>query len=206
VTDDIVLRIVPRRSLLVSALVSTLAVVLPVSALFFWFAIPRGQAVFVVLALVLVIVAALGALLRQHYVDTVVTATELRGRGIFSPMVRVPLERIASVILVPSYVGQAPEPVTQLLVRDADGHRLFRLRGNYWHPGDLRKVASALPVATTIVAEPMTLPEFYAAYPGSAYWFENKPWVTVALFALVVVVCVGIAIGVMRLLDMPIMG
>jgi hypothetical protein len=206
VTDDIVLRIVPRRSLLVSALVSTLAVVLPVSALFFWFAIPRGQGIFVVLALAIVIVAALGVLLRQLCVDTVVTPTELRGRGIFSPMVRVPLDRIASVILVPSYVGQASEPVTQLLVQDADGHRLFRLRGNYWHPGDLRKVASALPVATTSVAEPMTLPEFYAAYPGSAYWFENKPWVTAALFAVVVVVCVGIAVGVMRLLDMPIMG
>lgn len=204
-TDDIVLRVVPRRSLLVSALVSTLVVVLPVSALFFWFAIPRGQAVYVVLALGIVIVAALGVLVRQLRVDTVVTATELRGRGIFSPMVRVPLDRIASVILVPTYVGQAPEPVTQLLVRDADGHRLFRLRGNYWHPGDLRKVANALPVATTPVAEPMTLREFYVAYPGSAYWFENKPLVTVALSAVVVAGCVGIAVGVMILLDMPIM-
>ena len=205
-TDDIVLRIAPRRSLMVSALVSTLAIVLPVSVLFFWFAIPRGQAIFVVLALALIVVAAAGVLLRQLGVDTVVTTTELRGRGIFSPMVRVPLERIASVVLVPSYVGQAPEPVTQLLVRDAQSRRLFRLRGNFWYPGDLRKVASALPVATTIVAEPMTLPEFYAAYPGSSYWFEDRPWVTVALCAVVVAVCVGIAIGVMRLLDMPIMG
>jgi len=206
VTDDIVLRIVPRRSLLVSALVSSLVVVVPLSALFFWFAIPRGQAIFVVLALAILVVVAAAILMRQLCVDTVITATELRGRGIFSPMVRVPLDRIASVALVPSYVGQAAEPVTQLLVRDADGHRLFRLRGNYWHPGDLRKVASALPVATTVIAEPMTLSEFYAAYPGSAYWFENRPWVTVALFAVVVAICVGISLGVMRLLDMPIMG
>jgi hypothetical protein len=203
VTDDIVLRIAPRRSLLVSALVSSLAVVIPVSTLFFWFAIPRGQAIFVVLAIAILVVAALAILLRQLCVDTVVTATELRGRGIFSPMVRVPLESISSVTLVPSYLGQAAEPVTQLLVRDADGNRLFRLRGNYWHPGDLRKVANALPVATTIITEPMTIREFYAAYPGSAYWFENRPWVTVALFAVVVAACVGIALGVMRLLDMP---
>lgn len=205
-TDDIVLRIVPRRSLLVSALVSSLVVVIPLSALFFWFAIPRGQAIFVVLALGILVVVAAAILMRQLCVDTVITATELRGRGIFSPLVRVPLDSIASVALVPSYVGQAAEPVTQLLVRDADGHRLFRLRGNYWHPGDLRKVASALPVATTVIAEPMTLSEFYAAYPGSAYWFENRPWVTVALFAVVVAICVGISLGVMRLLDMPIMG
>lgn len=205
VTDDIVLRIAPRRSLLVSALVSSLAVVVPVSALFFWFAIPRGQAIFVVLALVILTIAAAAILMRQLCVDTVIAATELRGRGIFSPMVRVPLDRIASVTLVPSYVGQSAEPVTQLLVRDQEGHRLFRLRGNYWHPGDLRKVANALPVAATTVVEPMTLREFFAAYPGSAYWFENRPWVTVALFAIVIAVCVGIALGVMRLLDMPIM-
>jgi hypothetical protein len=206
VTDDIVLRIAPRRSLLVSALVSSLAVVIPVSALFFWFAIPRGQAIFVVLAIVLVMVAAAAILVRQLCVDTVITSTELRGRGIFSPLVRVPLDRIASVTLVPSYVGQSAEPVTQLLVRDAEGRRLFRLRGNYWHPGDLRKVAAALPVAATTVTEPMTLPEFYAAYPGSAYWFENRPWLTVALFAIVIAACAGVAVGVMTLLDMPIMG
>jgi hypothetical protein len=205
VTDDIVLRIVPRRSLLVSTLVSTLAVVLPVSALFFWFAIPRGQGIFVVLALAIIIAAALAVLLRQLTVDTVLTSTELRGRGIFSPMVRVPLDKIASVVIVPTYVGQAPEPVVQLLIRDAAGRRLFRLRGNYWHPGDLRKVANALPGATTSVAEPMTLPEFFTAYPSSAYWFENRPWVTVILFAIVIAICVAIAVGVMRLLDMPIM-
>ena len=204
--DDTVLRIAPRRSLLVSALVSSLAVVGPVSALFFWFAIPRGQAIFVVLALAILVVTAAAILLRQLCVDTVITTTELRGRGIFSPMVRVPLDRIAAGTLVPCYAGQSAEPVTQLLVRDAEGHRLFRLRGNYWHPGDLRKVASALPVAATTVTEPMTMPEFFAAYPGSAYWFENRPWVTVALFAVVIAICVGIAVGVMRLLDMPIMG
>jgi hypothetical protein len=205
VTDDTVLRIVPRRSLLVSTLVSTLAIVVPVSALFFWFAIPRGQGIFVVIALVTAVVAAFVVLLRQLTVDTVLTATELRGRGIFSPMVRVPLDSIASVVIVPTYVGQAPDPILQMLVRDTAGRRLFRLRGNFWHPGDLRKVANALPVATTSVAEPMTLPEFFAAYPGSAYWFENRPWVTVALFAVVIAICVGIAVGVMQLLDMPIM-
>ncbi len=67
-----------------------------------------------------------------------VTDTELRGNGIFSPMVHVPLDRIRSVLLVPTYVGQAPEAVTQLLVRDARGRRLFRMRGNFWHPQDLR--------------------------------------------------------------------
>jgi hypothetical protein len=206
VRGDVVLRIAPRRSLLVSALASILVVLLPVSALLYWFAIPRGQAVFVAIAQAIVVGAAITILLRQLTVDTVVTETELRGRGIFSPMVRVPLDRIVSVVTVPTYLGQAPEPVKQLLVRDAAGRRLYRLRGNYWHPGDLQKVAAALPVATTVVTEPMSVKEFYAAYPGSAYWFENRPLLMAGMLAVVIAVCVSVAMGVMQLLDMPIMG
>lgn len=204
-TDDVVLRIVPRRSLLISALVSGLVVAVPLCVLFFWFAIPRGQAYYVLMGLYIVIVAGLAMLFRQLSVDTIVTATELRGRGIFSPLVRVPLDQIATVTLVPTYVGQASEPVNQLLVRDADGRRLYRMRGNYWYPGDLRRVANVLPAIPTVVAEPMTLREFWAAYPGSAYWFENRPWLTVGLFLAVIALCVGLAIGVMHLLEMPIM-
>ena len=78
-------------------------------------------------------------------------------------------------MLVPTYVGQAPEAVTQLLVRDARGRRLFRMRGNFWQPADLRAVADSLPVRAVVIDEPMPLSEFFRAYPDSAYWFEDKP-------------------------------
>ena len=116
VMEQAVVRIVPRRSLLVSAMVSIVVVLVPVSAVFYWFAIPRGQGWWVVAMQVLVIVASLALLFRQLTVDAVVADGELRGRGIFSPMVRVPLERIATVDIVPVYVGQSPETVPQLLV------------------------------------------------------------------------------------------
>ena len=205
-SEDVELRIVPRRSLLVTAFASILVVLLPVSALLYWFAIPRGQGYYVAIAQAFVVGAALVILLRQLTLDTVVTRSELRGQGIFSPMVRVPRERIANVVIVPTWVGQSPEAVKQLLVRDAEGRRLFRLRGNYWQPGDLQKVADALQVPVTNVAEPMSPKEFYTAYPGSEYWFENKPAVVALLLALVIAVCVGLAIGVMSLLAIPIMG
>lgn len=206
VTGGVVLRIAPRRSLLVSALLSTLAVLLPVSALLYWIAIPRGATASVAIVQAIVIGGAITMALRQLTVDAVMTGTEIRGRGIFSPMIRVPLQRVASVDLVPTYVSQSSEPVTQLLLRDAEGRRLFRLRGSYWHPGDLQKVAANLPVAATVVTEPMTLKEFYAAYPGSAYWFENRPWLSVALFAGVIGICVAVAVAVKHLLDLPIIG
>jgi hypothetical protein len=204
--DATVLRIVPRRSLLVSALVSIVVILVPVSAFLYWFAIPRGQAPWVAVAQTVIVAAALVLLLRQLSVDTVVTGSELRGRGIFSPMVRVPLERIARVDLVPTFVGQYPDPVVQLLVRDAEGRRLFRLRGNYWRPGDLERVAAALPVRPTTAAEPIPLAEFSSAYPTGAYWFENRPIVVVLLVALAVAAAVGIAVGVLRLIDMPVLG
>ena len=205
-TDDTTVRIVPRRSLMVSALVSILVVLLPVSAVLYWFAIPRGQGVWVAVAQAIVVVVSFGLMLRQLTVDTVVADGELRGRGIFSPMDRVPLSSIARVDLVPVYVGQSPETVNQLLVRDADGRRLYRLRGTFWHAGDLETVAQALPVPTQVAPEPMSHAEFFAAYPGSAYWFENRPWLVVAAVALVFAAGIGIAVGVLTLLGMPIMG
>ncbi|GHF14337.1 hypothetical protein [Pseudolysinimonas yzui] len=204
-TDAEIVRIVPRRSLMVSALISILVVLIPVSAVLYWFAIPRGQAAWVGLMQAIVVVAALALLWRQLTVDTVVADGELRGRGIFSPMVRVPLERIATVDIVPVYVGQSPETVPQLLVRDAEGQRLYRLRGTFWHEADLMRVAEALPVPVRIAPEPMSFPEFFAAYPGSAYWFENRPWLMAGLLAACIAAAIAVAVGVMVLLGMPIM-
>lgn len=198
-------RIMPRRSLLVSALVSIVVVLLPVSGLLYWFAVPRGQGHWVVLAQAVVVAASLGLLFRQLTVDTVVADGELRGRGIFSPMERVPLERIARVDIVHVYVGQSPETAPQLLVRDAAGTRLFRLRGVFWHAGDLEKVAAALPVPVTIAPEPIAVSEFFENYPGSAYWFENRPWLVATLLVLVLAAAVGVTVGTMTLLGMPIM-
>lgn len=198
-------RITPKRSLMISALLSIVLVMVPTFGLLYWFCIPRGIGSYVAIAQAVVIGGALAVLWRQLTVDTVVDERELRGRGIFSPMVRVPLESIATVDLVPTYVGQSPDPIYQLLARDADGRRLFRLRGNYWHPGDLRKVASALPVTATVIREPMSLKEFYTAYPGAAYWFEDRPVLMALILAGVIAVCIAVAVGVMQLLQMPIM-
>src|SRR4051794_13539537 len=155
----------PRRSLLTTALLSAALAFIPVFGVLYWYAIQHDswQAVAVVNVVIVVIGLALAA--RQLTVVAEVTETELRGNGIFTPMVHVPLDRIRSVIIVPTYVGQAPEAVTQLLVRDSRGRRLFRMRGNFWHPHDLRAIADALPVRPTVVQDPMAISEFFRSYP-----------------------------------------
>lgn len=194
----------PRRSLLTTAVLSAVLALVPIFGVLYWFGIEHDgwQAVAIVNLVVLLI--GLSLILRQLSVHCEVTDTELRGNGIFTPMVVVPLAKVHSVLLVPTYIGQAPEPVTQLLVRDARGRRVFRMRGNFWHPADLRAVADALPVRTSIIDEPIPISEFFRHYPGSAYWFEDKPGMRAVLIGILIVAALGIAVWVMTLLGMPI--
>jgi len=198
------LRVRPRRSLVTTAFVSIVLAMIPVFGVLYWFAIQHGSWGIVFVVHLAVAIACLATLWRQLTVFTAVTDTDLLGRGIFSPVVRVPLSSISRVDVVPTYVGQSPDPVLQLLVRDAAGDRLFRMRGNFWTPEDLRAVADALPVKPTYVQEPMSIAEFYRAYPGSAYWFQNKPALWVVVFVLAVLLAVGIAAWVMTIFGMPV--
>jgi hypothetical protein len=131
-----------------------------------------------------------------------VTRTELIGRGIFSPMIRVPLDKIAAVHLVETYVGQAPESVTQLLVTDEEGKRLFRMRGNFYQAGALQAIAAALPVKAQVASEPIGITEFFRNYPGSAYWFEHRPILRLVVFAVSLALALAIAAWVMTILGM----
>lgn len=193
----------PKRDLLVTGLLSTLLVMVPIFGVLYWFAVDHDAILTVLAGHVVVLLAAVALLVRQLTVSTVVTSHEIRGRGIFSRMVRVPLERIASVHLVPTFAGHHPEPVLQLLVRDAAGRRLYRMRANYWAPGDLERVAAHLPVPAEVGAEPMTLREFFAAYPGAAYWFENRPWLVAALVLAAAAAGFWLGLGIMHIVGMP---
>jgi len=198
------LRVRPRRSLMTTAFVSIVLAMIPVFGVLYWFAIQHGSWGLVFVVHLAITILCLGTLGRQLTVFTAVTETELVGRGIFSPIVRVPLSAIASVVVVPTYIGQSPDPVLQLLARDASGRRLYRLRGTFWTPEDLKAVANALPVTPTFVEEPISIREFYRTYPGSAYWFQNKPALWIVVFVLAVLLIVAVAAWVMRIFGMPV--
>jgi hypothetical protein len=203
--DDVhVVTVRPRRSLLTTAFVSLVLGMIPLFGVLYWFSFEHHSWLVVLIVNLLVVALATAALLRQLTVFSAVTATELIGRGIFSPMIRVPLSRIASVDLIDTYVGQAPDTTTQLLVRDAEGKRLFRMRGNFYHPGDLQRIASALPLEARTSTEPIALGEFFRTYPGSAYWFEHRPILRAAVFVVALLAALVIAAWVMTILGMPV--
>lgn len=199
-----VVRVRPRRSLMSTAVVSVALGMLPIFGVLYWFGVQHDSWVLVLVVHLVLVLACLATLFRQLTVYSAVTATELVGRGIFSPLERVPLERIASVVLVPTFVGQSPEPVMQLLVRDATGGRLFRMRGNFWHTGDLSAIAHALPGTPHLVDEPISVREFYRTYPGSAYWFEDRPVIRVGSIVLIVLAAIAITAFVMSIFGMKV--
>lgn len=194
----------PRRSLIMTGFISIAVAMVPVFGVLYWFSIEHHSWPAVLVVHVLVTLLAIVIAVRQMMVHSAVTETELIGNGIFTPMVRVPLSQIASVDLVETYVGQTPESVTQLLVRDASGRRLFRMRGNFYPDGALASIAAALPVSPEVISEPISIAEFFRAYPGSAYWFERRPVLRFAVFVAALGIALVIAAWVMTILGMPV--
>jgi len=198
------LRVRPKHSLLGNALAAIALGTTPIFVVAYWFASSHGGVEIVGISHAAVLVAGLLVLWRQLRVYCAVTSDELIGNGIFTPLVRVRLDRIRRVMLVPTYLGAAPEPVLQLLVTGDDGRRLFRMRGNFWRDEDLRALAAALPVPTEEAPEAMSTRDFFRTYPSAAYWFEHRRRVQVAVAALAMLAAFGIAVWIMRLLDLPV--
>lgn len=191
---------------MLTALVSLIAAMVPIFGVLYWFAMKR-DAIAPVLAVHAVILAiALGVLLRQLTVRAEVTDTELIGNGIFSPMIRVALDDIEEVVLVDTHIGQSPEVVTQLIARNLDGQTIYRMRGNFWHAHDLEALIAALPVPVTRVSGPLSMTEFFAEYPGSVYWFENRPGLKAVTVAVGLIALAGAVLLVTSVLGFAIPG
>lgn len=199
-----VVRIRPKHSLLSNAFAAIVLGTAPIFGVMYWFAMSRGGVGYVVLANIAVLAVGLLVLWRQLSVYCAVTETELIGNGIFSPLVRVPLASIRSAVLVPTYLGAAPDPALQLLALGDGDKPLFRMRGNFWHERDLRALAAALPCAVEVAREPVSVQDFFLAYPGSAYWFENRRPLLVAILAVALLLALAAAVWVMTALDLPV--
>ncbi|WP_187270821.1 hypothetical protein, partial [Lacisediminihabitans profunda] len=73
-----------------------------------------------------------------------------------------------------------------------------------WTAESMLAVANALGEEVQVVKEPMPRAAFFARYPGSAYWFEHRRGLAIAALAAALLVCVGVVLGLMQLLGLPI--
>lgn len=168
------IRIRPKFSLSVTAVVSFLVIMVPVSAILYWYAFTGDSGLPWVVALdVIVSLACLAVLIRQMFVATTVADGILSGNGIFSGRVSVPISEIKRVELVRVYARNSPDTSIQFMALDASGACLYRLRGGYWHERDLTALAAALSVETHTHPTPLAGADFFEQYPRSRYWFER---------------------------------
>ncbi len=203
--DPIVLtRVVPRRILVRNALWSYALISISLFGSLYYLSIPRGTWPGLLAGQLGTGLIVLVAYLRYRLTYIEVTTESIVERGFFGFTRRVPLPRVARTILAETYRSHAPDSTPQLVVRDAAGKRLLRMRGTFWSLAAIRRVADATGVPTEHFPDPITSREFLASFPGSAYWFEHRPALFVATVLAVFAVSLAVVLGLMWLAGIPI--
>jgi hypothetical protein len=127
-------------------------------------------------------------------------------RGFFHRPVRTPLSEVHSVVLVRTFSASTAETLPQLIVRNEHGGRILRMRGVFWTEGAMRRTAAAIGHPVDEPTDALSVQQFFDHYSGTAYWFENRRSLAVALIVGIVAACVGVVLGLMALLGLPIAG
>jgi hypothetical protein len=171
-----VLTLRPIHQLRGQSRIVSAALVLPVFAAVLWFSLPRGTWPRVVVAFAVVAVAYTVATYLLSRVSISVTRDGIHERGFFVRSNRVPMKRIASVLVVTVYRGQSLDTAPQLFVLDSAGELLLRMRGQFWGRDGIDDLIAALDVPVSRVDEPVSRARLRRDFTGIIYWFERWPW------------------------------
>ena len=196
-------RLRPRRSLLWSAILVLVVVPIPIVATLVALGLPTGSwGISVVAEAVVLLLFFVGLFLFQTtYV--VISATHFTERGFFSRTVTTPISEVSSIVIAQVFSTSSSETLPQLIVRDSGGRRLLRMRGIFWSEETIREAATAIGARVEEPTEPLTSKQFFEQYSGSAYWFENRRGLGIAIVVLVGLICVGIVLALMGVLGLP---
>jgi hypothetical protein len=191
------MRVRPKSVLSRLGVLTFLITIIPLFSVLYWYTAPLNIWPGL-LALQLVILAgSLGAYWRQTRVFSAVTSETLEGNGIFSPTAIIPLDDISRVLLVPVYRSHPSEASTQLIALNHHDQVVFRMRGQFWHAADMTGFANAIGRPVKIVPTAISEEDFFADYPGSAYWFERSAGVRLVVGLGIVAVVVACIVAIM---------
>lgn len=182
--------VLPRASLVRTAVTTALASLGPVLVALLLLAAPSGAWVAVLGVAGVVTALCLAAWARFRLVFAGVTPTHVVKRSFLVPLREVPRGEIAQVVRVETFRGHSSETVSQLLGLDADGCCRYRMRGTFWSDDALDGVVEALDVPVERRADPVPLRVLYRTWPDCRYWFEGRRWL-VACSAVVGAAVVG---------------
>ena len=165
----------PHAHLFTRGIVAVLALTTPVFAVLYWLTIPSG-AWPAVLGLHILAVAATTLAVLAFFSTTIELGPDgVKERGFFGRTVVVSPAMVKTVTIVHLYESSTLDTLPQLFVTGLDGRLLIRMRGQFWAPEDMERVAEELDVPITRPDDSMTLTELRRASPELLYWFERFP-------------------------------
>lgn len=182
----------PKAKLNVLGVLTFLITIVPLFAVLYWYTAALDVWRLLLAIQLLIFVGCAGAFFRQRRVFTAVSDDDLSGNGIFSVTSTVPLDEIDRIVLVEVYRNHPNETTTQFLAVGEHQQCRFRMRGQFWNEADLLAVAAATGKPVHREKSALTEEEFFADYPGSAYWFEKRKRTSVAIIAALLAVA-GVA-------------
>ncbi|WP_349903381.1 hypothetical protein [Parafrigoribacterium humi] len=196
-------RVSPRSSLVRTGVLSYVLLSLPLFGALYFLGAPRGTWPIALLVHVITIVGALASYNIYRRIFIGVTQTEVHERSVLGGTTVTPLKQIRSASLVSTYRSASTETTEQLILCDEHKQRLVRMRGAFWTTSSMREVAAATRVPLEESTDPITAQVFFQEYPGSAYWFENRPVITGIAIVVTLGAMLGLVLGLMALMGIP---
>ena len=196
----------PRRGLLWSGVLVLIIVPLPIVATLVTLGVPDGSWPFALIGgAISILVFFVGLhLFRTTYV--VISSTQITERGFFSRPASTPISAVSSVVLTHTFSTSSSETLPQLIVRNDRSERILRMRGIFWTEQTMRAAAAAIGSPLEEPVDALTPRQFFEQYSGSAYWFENRRGLGVTIVVVIGLACIGLVLGLMRLLGLPVAG
>lgn len=201
--QDYLVRVSPRTSLIRNGVLSYALLSLPLFGALYFLGAPRGTWPIALGVHLVTLIGAAACYRIYQRTFIAVTPTEVHERGALGGITVTPLEQVSSVILLSTYRASSTETTAQLLLCDANNRRLVRMRGHFWTMSAMNTIASAVRVPFEERTEPVTTQVFFEEYPSSAYWFENRPLLTVLTTIAALVAMFGLVLALMALMGIP---
>jgi hypothetical protein len=202
----VAVRIRPKPALIRSGLLVLLIVPLPIFGVLIFEGATSGSWPIGVGGELVCLLLCVFSVVRFRATFVEVNSTSIVERGFFGGRTHSNLSDIGDMVIAQTYSNSTADTLPQLIARDHQGKRVLRLRGVFWTEESMRAITTAAGLPFEELAEPLTSAEFFRRFPGAAYWFENRREVVVAAVAVISIVCVGIVLGLMQVLDSPVNG
>ena len=198
------LRLRPRLGLLLSGVLVLIIVPLPIVATLITLGVPGGSWPIALICGAISIVVFFTGLYLFHTTEIVISSTQITERGFFSRSTSTPISAVNSLVLAHTFSLSSSETLPQLIVRNDRNDRILRMRGIFWTEQSMREAAAAIGSPLEEPADAITSRQFFEQYSGSAYWFENRRGLGVTIVAVIGLACIGVVLGLMRLLGLPV--